>query len=70
MYPNPCFDNLYVKLNEPANYTILDVEGRSLLSGNLEKGITTLDVSKLKQRINFLILDFKKLKQRIIFIKQ
>lgn len=70
VYPNPCFDKLYVKLNTAANYTILDVEGRSLLSGNLEKGITTLDVSKLKSRINFLILDFKKIKQRIIFIKR
>lgn len=70
VYPNPCFDKLYVNSNEPASYTILDTEGRSFLSGNLEKGITTLDISKLKSRINIFILETKKIKQRIIFIKQ
>lgn len=70
VFPNPCLDKLNIKTNETTSYEIIDIKGCSHLSGKIESGTTTIDVSKLNSRINFLILETEKLKRRIIFIKK
>ena len=49
LFPNPTFGNLSVEseLNEIAVYNLVDLNGKLLQSGNISRGINTLDVSSL-----------------------
>lgn len=48
LYPNPAQNLLQIQTTQPVNYTVYDVVGKQLLSGNTT-GNTTLDISALNK---------------------
>lgn len=55
IFPNPATTNLYVKLNHPAFYQLVNIYGQSVLIGALNQGLSTIDVSNLKPGLYFLV---------------
>lgn len=72
VYPNPTFNNLYVKLsdlNAKYNYVVYNSLGQIVLSGNLENYNNTIELNQLQAGLFFLEINNGKEKLSAKFIK-
>jgi Leucine-rich repeat (LRR) protein len=53
--PNPASDILTIKINgseiSNSNYSIIDLEGRTILSGTIVQGINTIDITSISEGV-------------------
>ena len=54
IYPNPINDLLYISLNEPADYLLINLNGQILKKGKIKENENTLNVSNLPIGLYFL----------------
>ncbi len=62
MFPNPIEDFLTIEIQENAHYNLLSITGQILKSGNLNKGINSLNFSFLSNGIYFIQMTTEKRK--------
>ena len=53
IYPNPAGNNLFIKTQQPLTYTVCDVVGKTILSGNAN-GLTNIDIATLSKGLYFI----------------
>lgn len=71
LYPNPAQNTLEVKgLKKDATYTMIDVNGRRLLSGKLSTYNSDIDISQLPAGMYLLELNENKKIMRMKFLKE
>ena len=70
IYPNPAKNNLYVRSSKPADYSIVNLLGQTLQSGQLTQTMSTLDVSELPAGVYFITVTNGKDTQKVKFVKE
>ena len=62
LYPNPIQTHLFIEWNKalPAQYSILDLSGRILLSQSSDRQISTIDFSTFAAGVYYLNIDTEK----------
>ncbi|MBL7682951.1 MAG: T9SS type A sorting domain-containing protein [Flavipsychrobacter sp.] len=69
VYPNPTKDKLNIKGVESASYTIMNIMGAEVSSGNISSSATEISVESLISGVYTLILTEKETSQKIKFTK-
>ena len=54
LYPNPVTETLHIKINRKSNYSIFDIYGKLVKTGEVKQGENKLDVMNYQTGIYFL----------------
>jgi hypothetical protein len=73
IYPNPVQDKLYVdigtQINSRISYQIMDISGRIISHGEIEKGVNMISVEHLPSALYFIQFQTEKEKISLKFVK-
>ena len=56
LYPNPAVEEIFIHADHAARYRVLDLTGKTMLSGTLRDGRSTVSVARLPHGLYFLEL--------------